>query len=643
MSLFDIGLDQVSLASLIIALGMLVDNGIVTAESIMVQMGNGKGPMEAAIDTAAELRVPLLIASLTTAAAFLPIYLAESDVGEFTASLFKVVTITLLCSWLVALTVIPLLCVKFLKVKPHREKLDTLFMRNYRRLLLHMLRHRAWTLSITLLVFLVVINGLNLLPKIFFPPSDRSYFKVELTLPTGTSIEKTQRVVSDIERFMKSELRVNEQRTTGITNWISYIGNAGPRFILTHNPKPANQGYALMIVNVNALERIDELMHQIERYALDHHPDLEIAPKLIEDGPAIANPVEVRLMGNDSDLLFAETVALKRQMREIGGLNNISDDWGQRLKKLLIRVDQPRALRAGITSQDIAISLQAGLSGMELTEYRDGEDIIPVLLRSESSNRNDINKIQSLSVYVQLTGKSVPLRQVADVELVWDLAKVFRRDGLRTVTVGAQPDTGFTAAGRFSQLLPWLREKQALWGKRLRYQLGGEHETSSKANQSIVDKMPLAGFIILILLVAQFNSIRKTLIILTTIPLGLIGVVLGLLAADSFFGFMTLLGIISLAGIVINNAIVLLERIKLEIASGMEEAQAIIAAAQQRARPILLTTATTVLGLVPLYLGGGEMWQPMAVSIMAGLLFSTLLTLGVVPVLYSTLYQVKHH
>ena len=328
-------------------------------------------------------------------------------------------------------------------------------------------------------------------------------------------------------------------------------------------------------------------------------------------------------------------------MSQIGGLTNIADDWGQRIKKLEIRINQPRALRAGVTSQDIAVSLQAGLSGLELTEYREGEDVIPVVLRSQNLNQDDINKVESLSVFIQSTGKSIPLKQVADIGLVWEAAKIFRRNGLRTVTVGAQLEPGVTAAQKFSELTPWLH-KAFSQDIHTNYEFGGEKETSTKANQSITDKLPIAGFIILILLVGQFNSIRKAFIILMTIPLGLIGVVIGLLAAKSFFGFMTLLGIISLAGIVINNAIVLLERIKIELDNGVQHQQAIISAAQQRARPILLTTATTVLGLIPLYLGGGEMWEPMAVAIMAGLLFSTILTLGVVPVLYAALYKVKY-
>ncbi len=642
MSWFGIGLDQISLAALIIALGMLVDNGIVMSENIMVQMEKGKPALQAAVDSAAELRVPLLTASLTTAAAFLPIYLAESNVGEFTASLFQVVTITLLCSWIVSLTIIPMLCVYFLKVSPKQESFDGAFYIFYRRMLMTALKYRAVTLiGITLLGVVIVGGGFQYLPKVFFPPSDRSYFKVELELPTGTDISATQKVAQDIEGFIQRELATNEERLHGVTNWITYVGNAGPKFILSHNPRPSNPGYALMILNVSTAENINSYMQKIRRYALDHHPDLDVKTRQIENGPSIENPVEIRLSGTNTTELFDEAAALKQHMNEVGNLTSISDDWGQRIKKLLINVDQNRALRAGVTSQDIAVSLQAGLSGLTLTEYRQGEDIIPILLRSAGANQNDISKVESLAVFVQATGKSIPLKQVADIELVWDTAKIMRRNGLRTITIGAQPQQGVTAAEKFAELTPWLQQRLGTPDATIQFELGGEKETSGKANQSIFEKLPIAGFIILLLLVGQFNSIRKATIIVLTIPMGLIGVIPGLLAADSFFGFMTLLGIVSLAGIVINNAIVLLERIQIELNNGLDHMKAIVSAAQQRARPILLTTATTVLGLIPLYLGGGEMWEPMAVAIMAGLFFSTVLTLCVVPVIYATLYRVK--
>ncbi|AZZ90671.1 efflux RND transporter permease subunit [Hahella sp. KA22] len=641
MSYLDIGLDQISLAALIIALGMLVDNGIVMAENIMVLMEKGKSATDAAIDSAMELRIPLLTASLTTIAAFLPIYLAESNVGEFTSSLFKVVAITLLASWVISLTVVPMLCVYFLKVTQQEESYGSMFYRTYRSVLTTLLKNRAVTLVVTLLVFVVAMKGFGYVPKIFFPPSDRNYFQVELKLPEGTAIEETRRVVNDMEGFIESDLKVTESRKEGVTKWASYIGNAGPRIILSYNPKPNNSSYAMMIVTASDAKLVPDLIERIGRYALDNHPDLEATIKPMANGPSVANPVEVRLSGSDADVLFRRVDALKAKMREIGGLTNITDDWGQRIKKLVIHIDQPRALRAGVTSQDIAVSLQAGISGLELTEYREGEDIIPVMVRAEGSNRNNISGVRSLSVYVQSTGKSVPLSQVADIEVVWDTAKIFRRNGLKTVAVGAQLEGDITAAEKFAELTPWLKEQQKEWGTSTRYELGGESESSGKANQSIVDKLPIAGFVILILMVGQFNSIRKAIIILSTIPLGLIGVSAGLLALNSAMGFMTFLGVVSLAGIVINNAIVLLERINLELAEGVEHAQAIINAAQQRTRPILLTTATTVLGLLPLYLGGGEMWEPLAIAIMAGLLFSTILTLCVVPVLYATFYRVR--
>jgi len=644
MQFFNIGLDQISLAALIIALGMLVDNGIVMSENILVRMEDGEEALVAAINSAAEMKVPLLVASLTTSAAFLPIYLAESAVGEFTAALFTVVTITLICSWILSMTIIPLFCIKFLKVKrTSNDQLKAGIYARYEGLLRIMLKHKFITLTGTVLVFVGVVNVAQFLPSLFFPPSDRPYFKAIIELPTGTSIDKTQGIVSDLESYIQEELVAEKRQGEGITNWVSYIGNAGPRFLLSHNPKPTDSNYATMIINVSDYTVISQLMDGMKRYTFQNHPDVDLKLRLIENGPAVENPVEVRLMSKDKALLFNTVGEFKAKMFDIGQLQNISDNWGQRIKKLDIRIDQARALRAGVTSQDIAISLQASLSGMELTEFRQDEDVIPVVLRSNVATEREISKLESLSVYAQSSGKSVPLRQVADINIVWDDAKILRRDGLKTVAVGAQLAGSVTASEKFAQLLPWLDQIEARTDGQVRYELGGESESSGDANQSIMDKLGIAGLIILVLLVGQFNSFRKAGIVLSTIPLGLIGVILGLLLAQSYFGFMTFLGIVSLAGIVINNAIVLLERIQLELDQGVEHGEAIVHAAKQRARPIVLTTATTVLGMLPLYLGGGAMWEPMAVAIMAGLLFSTIMTLFVVPAIYALLYRVSVH
>ena len=647
MSIFNIGLDQISLAALIIALGMLVDNGIVMTESIMIAMASGKKPLVAAVDSANELRVPLLTSSLTTAAAFLPIFLAESNVGEFTASLFKVVTITLLCSWIISLTVIPLLCVTFLKVKQQAVDYDSRFYNGYRRFLTLLLRFRISTLVFTVLLFASAIFGLKYVPNIFFPPSDRLYFTVELTLPLGTAIETTEAVTNRFEDFIGDELVVDSvddegAGQQGITSWISYIGFGGTRFVLTHNPEPPASNYALLVLNVTSSEIIDELIERLNHYAFEKFPDVLIKSQRISSAAPVKNPVEVRLYGSDTDTLFDIMEDVKKEMANVEGLHSITDDWGQRIKKLVVEINQQRALRAGVTNEDIAISLQSGLSGLELTQYREDDKVIPVIFRSVEADRQDIRKLQSLTIYSQTKGTAIPLTQVADIDVVWEPAKILRRDRLKTITVGGQLKPGFIAAESSNAINAWLEQEASHWPFGYRYELGGDAESSQKGNQSIADKLPIAASIIMFLLVAQFNSIRKSIIILTAIPLGIIGVTAGLLVGKSFFGFMTLLGIIALAGIVINNAIVLLERIQLEIdEQGLPPHEAIISAAQKRFRPILLTTATTVLGLIPLYLGGGEMWEPMAIAIMGGLMFSTLLTLGVVPVLYALFFRVR--
>lgn len=643
MNVLSIGLDQISLAALIIALGMLVDNGIVMSESIMVQMAEGKGRVEAAIASAGELKIPLLTSSLTTAAAFLPIYLAESSTGEFTASLFKVVTITLLCSWLLSITIIPLLCVTFLRVKGVAQDFDGRFYGLYRRLLRACVRFRYVTLAIVAVLFAVSLRGMAYIPDIFFPPSDRAYFKVELELPQGRSLDNMEDVVAGVEDFMSENLKVAAgTEREGVTSWVSYIGNGGVRFVLTHTPKPNSPGYAMLVVNTTSAKAIDDVMQALEEFIRGSYPDVSAKMKKIETGAPVDNPVEIRVSGDDLDRLFAIVGDVKAEMAQNPNLKNITDDWGMRAKKLRVDVNQARALRSGVSSEDIAVSLETGLSGVELTQYREGSDIIPVILRSAAATGNDITRLEGLSVYAQSTGSAVPLEQVADIGLVWEPGKILRRDRTRTVTVGAQLVGDYTASEGIAALQPWLDAQSATWGLGYRYELGGEVESSARANQSIMDKLPIAALIIVILLVGQFNSIRKAVIVLITIPLGLTGVILGLLAFRSFFGFMTLLGIISLAGIVINNAIVLLERIQIEIDTfGRTPLDAVIEAAQRRARPILLTTVTTVLGLIPLYLHGGEMWEPMAVAIMAGLSFATVLTLLVVPVLYATLYRAR--
>ncbi len=644
MSLIGVGLNQMSLASLIIALGMLVDNAIVMSESIMVQMAAGTPAVAAAVGSARELRIPLLTSSLTTSAAFLPIFLAESSVGEYTNLLFTVVTITLISSWCLTLTVIPLLCVLFLKVKSsdRHQTYRSRFYSLYRGALLAALRFPLFTLLVVAAVFVFSLQGFNYIPNIFFPPSDTPMFWAEIESPVGTAIERNEEIVTEIEAFLKQELAAGTDRPEGITSWMAYIGNGGPRFTLTYAPEQSSPEYSFLLFNATSRGVIQELSDRIDAFCREQFPNVVTTIKPIPIGPIIDKPIEVRVSGEDLAVLFRIVEEVKAKIREIPGIRNLVDDWGQRTKKIVVKINNARARRSGITNRDIAISLQSVLSGYEATDYREGDEVIPVTLRSVAADRRDFGKLESLNVYSQSTGHSVPLKQVADLEVEWQPAKIFRRDRLKSVKIQSDLVLGVTPAEITNVLEPWLAEQQSGWPVGYFYSLGGEYEESGKANRSIGEKVPIALVLIVLLLVAQFNSIRKPLIILATIPLGLIGVIAGLLIGQSYFGFMTLLGIISLSGIVINNAIVLLDRIQIEITENkLDPARAVIEAAQRRLRPILLTTITTMGGLLPLWLGGGPMWEPMAIAIIFGLMFSTLLTLGVVPVLYSLFFRVS--
>ncbi|MCA9672043.1 MAG: efflux RND transporter permease subunit [Myxococcales bacterium] len=649
MSVLGVGLDQISLAALIIALGMLVDNAVVMAEATLVRMEQGIEAKAAAIASAQELRVPLLTSSLTTSAAFLPIFMAKSAVGEYTASLFIVVTIALLSSWVLSLTMTPLLCAKLLKVSPKKRDADetrdgfqSRFYRGYRRGLLLFVRRPLVTLAIVAVALFGAVKGFSKVPKLFFPPSDRPTFTAEVELQTGAAIEETQRVVRRIEALVERELRASKTRPDGVSTWASYIGKGAPKFYLGYNPESPRSSYAIMVMTASSYQAMPKIMQRLRTRVAELMPQVQVTVRPRQTGPPVKYPVQVRLVGKDTTSLLRLAEQVKTQLRSVPGAVGVNDDWGLRGKKVVIDVDQARARRAGVSSQDVAVSLQTLFSGLEVTQYREGNKVIPVVLRAQLRDRDDVEKIATLGIFAQATGRSVPLAQIADVRLAYEPAKRIRYNRAQAITVNANLAQGALASKVNAAIVPWLEKQKQSWPLGTRYELAGEAESSKKGNKSINEQMPIAAGIIILLLVLQFNSIRRPLIILITLPLGLIGVVLGLLGAGSYFGFMTLLGVVSLFGIVINNAIVLLDRVKIEIEeNGCSPAHAIICAAQQRLRPILLTTFTTVAGLFPLWLGGGPMWEPMAISIIFGLSFATVLTLGVVPALYCLLFRVS--
>ena len=647
MQVFEITINQISLTALIIALGLLVDNAIVIVESILVKREKGIGAVEAAIESGRELKTPLLISSLTTAAAFMPIAMAKSAVGEYTSDIFYVVGIALITSWVLAMTVVPMVTTIALKVKPVEGAAEDPFGGRwyglYRGILLASLHHRFRFLLVIAALFSLAIVGMGQVRQEFIAPSEDPVFSAKLELPLGTSIETSQEVIAGVDGFIHDIFYDPDDGQPLVRNWLTFIGEGGPRFQLSLNPPNPNPANTFLIANTVEGTDVETVIAGIEEFVREEYPDMAAQLKRLENGPPVDYPIIVRLSGRDFDALYAIADDVTGYLYDLPGVSDVKNSWGLQTKKLTVDVDQDLARRSGVTSEDVAYSLQAGLTGIDLTQYREDDQIIPVTLRTVAADRQDFSKLDGLTVYSQSTGATVPLKQVANIELTFEPGIIERRDRDRTLSLNVQLVEGATAAQVAPGLVDWLQNESADWPAGHDFEIGGETEESGDANASIAAELPTAGMLILLLLVGQFNSLRRPAIILSTSPLGLVGVTFGLLIANSSFGFFTILGLISLSGIIINNAIVLLDRIAIEIEEfGREEADAVVIACQQRMRPILLTTATTVLGMTPLLWGGTAMFKPMAITIIFGLAFATFLTLLVVPVLYSLFFRVSY-
>ncbi|MDY0362118.1 MAG: efflux RND transporter permease subunit [Desulforegulaceae bacterium] len=646
MYLTDIGLNKVSLASLIIALGMLVDNGIVMSESVLVKMEEGKSSLNAAIESSKELLIPLLTSSITTSAAFMAFFLADSVMGEIMGNIFVVVTYALLSSWILTLTIIALFCVYGIKKSSKQDKKQNSIFDKialyYKNFLIFCLKHSFLTIASILVLFFLSITLVSKIPFIFMEKSDRALVTVNIELPIGTAIEKTSAVVEKIEEFVEKNL-TSKPGKEGIVNYSSYIGEGAPKYDLGYNPPESNPNSAHILLNTTSDNINDYVIEKVDSFIFNNFPDATYKVSRLLSGGGSANPVEIRLSGKKIENLYSVSEEIKEKLRKIPGAKNIDDNWGMKTKKLVIDINTASAQMAGITNQDIAVSLQTILSGVSTGFFREGDKSIPIIMKNEKADLLKIEDLKTINIYDQQTGKGVPLSQVADIRVEWQPTKILRRDLTKTVTVTSDVKSGFTASDITRAITPWLNENKTLKQNNITFELGGDAEGSADAMGAVANKLPVSFFIIVIVLIAQFNSLRKPLIIILTIPLGLIGVIPGLFITGSYFGFMGFLGVISLAGIVINNAIVLIDRIKIEETENSKDTfHAIIDAGIQRLRPILLTTATTALGLIPLWLGGGLMWEPMAISIIFGLLFATVLTLVFVPVLYKIFFRVSY-
>jgi multidrug efflux pump subunit AcrB len=634
MPYLGVGLQRISIASLIISLGILVDNGVVVSEAILVRLAAGEDRLKAATGAVGELWMPLLAASLTTIFAFLPIPLATTHpVGEFCESLFIVVTLTLACSWGLSMSMVPMMCYYLLKPKLTIQTFSSRLYRAYRGLLLWSLRHRTVFVAGILLCCVVSGWAFRYVPKMFFPPNERAQFTIDFWQPYGTDITATERRVERLEKVLLADKEVN---SVGV-----FVGHGGPRWYLPLNLEQKNDNLATFVVNTTSIEAVDQVIKRTRRALEKGFPDADYSLNKLMNGPPVGAKLQIRLSGPDIKTLYALRDEIVPIVEKQAGVTRVWDDWGQWTKKMIVKVDQDKAREAGLSSFDVAVSLQAAMSGLPASDYREGDTIIPILLRNDEGFRNHLDKLDSLNVYSYDTGTSVPLSQVATTRLDWQPSDIRRRDQGRTMTIKADVADGYFALSILNKVRPAVKKlmDKGDWPLGYNVEYGGEFEESAEAQAAINANMPLAMGLLVLVLIFQFNSIRRPLIILLTLPPMIIGISAGMLATGAPFGFMPMLGMISLLGIIVNNAIMLIDRIEIQRGRGLPLADAIVLSSMERARPIIMTATTTIIGMVPLSLQGGEMWRPMANLIMSGLTVATVLTLVLCPVLYSFFFR----
>ena len=638
-----IAMHRISLATLIISLGLLVDNGIVVAEEIGKRLFQGESRADAAANTGRGLAMPLLISSITTVLMFMPLALAPNSAGEYLRSMSQVILISLAVSWILAMTVTPILCSHFLKApsvseEEIRAQYEKPLYRRYREILEVLLHRRAPFLASMVGVLLFGFWLFSLVPQQFMPQSDRPQILIDAKLPSGYGIRETDRRIRELAAWLE-----DENENPEVLQTLTYVGSGGVRFFVTISPEPAAANMGFILVTVGSLEEVEPVLQRVRAHARRSFPALDLSAKRMFLGSTETGLVEARistlgLPGQREKLLEAgEQVAAA--FAAVPHTVNIYNDWENRVIKAVVEVDPGLARRAGVTNEEIANSLQSVLAGGTLTVLREGDEEIPIAGRAAAAERIAADRLATANVFSPSTDIAVPLIQIATLRADNDFSILMRRDHAPTLTVQAVSMTK-TAVELEEAVGPQIETIVAELGRGFWWEWGGETESSSDAQAALFAFVPLALLGVLICLVGQFNSIRKPIVIVLTVPLAFTGVAIGLLVANGLNSFMALLGILSLVGIVVNNAIVMLEQIAVEEAGGLDPYDAIVTACLARLRPILMTAATTILGMMPIIISRDPLFYDLAVAIAFGLAFATVLTLGLAPVLYATVLRV---
>jgi multidrug efflux pump len=580
--------------------------------------------------------MPMLTGTLITAAGFLPIGIARSLTGEYTFAIFAVTVVALVLSWIVSVYFVPYLGTLILKAKPHHpedkphELFDSGFYNVFRRTVDWCVEHRWITIGATLLIFALGIVGMGKVQQQFFPDSSRPEIMVDIWFPEGTSIPANEAVAKRVEQRL-----MQEEGVTAVSTW---VGSGVPRFYLPLDQVFPQTNVSQLIVLPKDLKVRESLRIKLPALLAQEFPEVRGRVKLLPNGPPVPYPVQFRVVGVTPEVLRERAEEVKVVLRESPNTRGVNDNWNESVKVLRLEVDQSKARALGVTSQSIAQASRTILSGTTVGQFREGDKLIDIVLRQPQDERNAITDIGN-AYLPTASGKSIPLTQIAKPVFTWEPGVMWRENRDYAITVQADIVEGLQGATVTEEVLPKLRALEAKWPQGYRIEVAGAVEESSKGSSSIVAGVPIMLFITFTLLMLQLQSFSRAMLVFLTGPLGIAGVAGALLLLGRPFGFVALLGVIALMGMIQRNSVILIDQIEQDRAAGVPTWDAIVESAVRRLRPIVLTAAAAVLAMIPL--SRSVFWGPMAVAIMGGLIVATLLTLLALPAMYAAWFRVK--
>ena len=627
-----ISLQRISLGALIIALGLLVDDAMIAVEMMVARLEAGDNLRKAATHVYTSTAFPMLTGTLVTVAGFIPVGLNSSAAGEFTFTLFVVIAVSLTVSWVVAVLFTPLLGVTFMpkSMKQHHEK-KGLLASMFSSLLHLCMRFRWITIFLTVSAFAASLAGMGFVQQQFFPSSDRVELIVDWHLPQNSSISETNRQITQFENDMLAD---NED----IDHWSSYVGQGSPRFVLSYDIQPADVSFGQTVMVTKSIEARDRLRDQFKDYLKRAFPGTEAYVKLLDIGPPVGKPVQYRISGPDVQIVRNLAQKVAGIVGSNDNLSGLTFDWNEPARVVKIDVLQDKARQLGVTSEDIASALNGIVAGAQVTQVRDDIYLVDVVSRAQNSERGSIETLQNLQLPTS-NGKSVPLSAVVRFHYDLEQPTIWRRSRLPTITLKASVEGNLQPATVVTQLAPKMMDFNKTLTPGYSVVVGGAVEESAKAQGPIAAVAPLMLFIMATILMIQLQSFNRLILVFTVAPLALIGVVIALLSSNSPMGFVAILGILALIGILIRNSVILIVQIETLRKEAMDPWKAVIEATEHRMRPIMLTAAAATLALIPI--SGEIFWGPMAYAMMGGIVVGTVLTLLFLPALYVTWFRIK--